>query len=1237
MKIKLLNYMIASLMTGMTPYVWADSYLETQKSSKKSNENAVNCQNNECSDDGQLLFRVGSQSYDEQITQGTSKKSSSDELAPDRRVTLSVASAATPGVAKVKGSFYAELPHGGVVWATEDPTPGRAELTVSAPSVVAFANGKIIKPVNFFTRSNYSAFIDRMELLVFRSSDTDYVTPLATIPLTVGAVTDTEWQGQLSSSYQYREGDQLIYIVRAYGKNGQFDETYPGQFQLVSPQDEQRNNTLLRNTLEKSMNTALTTQDALKQSLINNVFAGNGLRQQNILLHGSRIRVQGRNIPSNSQLSINDQTYPVDQEGKFVAEYLMPVGEHQFNIRVGNGETAIEKILPVNVTGKYFFGTAIADVTVQQQKISGSHEIAANAGRDDDLLTDARLAFYVKSKLKAKYLITAQADTTEREIRKLFTGFTDSYAEDVFRRLDPEQYYPTYGDDSTTTRDVDTQGRMYLRVDWDKNQALWGNYATGFTGTELAQYQRSLYGGALDWRSNLSTKYGDEKTKIRLFGSDANTAHGQTELLGTGGSLYYLRHTDIVPGSDIVSLEVRDKTTGRVISTKQLISGADYEFDAYQGRIITRRPLAQIASEDRNSITIDTPLDGYEQRLIVDYEYAPKGLDGQLTAGIRAKHWLNDNIGVGATYIDEQKSGDDYELKAADITLKAGRGTYLKVEHGQSESTSVPVFFSDNGGLSFTQLTANVPRNGKATSVEARVNLKEQGLTARDWSAGAWWRNIDAGYSSARTDFIGQDVTEYGAEVLGELKPNMSLYTKHSRAERGQESLSQSQVTTEWRLNDEQTLTAELRHVDEERFAGDAAGTLAALKYSQRLTPSLEMYGVGQATVNSSGQYDNNDAVTLGGRYLFGNQSSVNAAATHGSRGDSATVSGEYQLTPEHSLYGAYTVAADTTQYDSLFNHDNQAGWTLGQRWRLTQRTNVYNESQYLKDQRNGNALVHTFGMDFYPAENWNLGYSLQHGNLDASSGNVKRKAVSVYGGRTTPNTNWQSKVEWRDDSDAEDRTQWVTTNTLRHKINDSLTLAAKANYSETRDHINAEAGAKFAESSLGFAYRPWNDSRWGVFGRYTYVYDLSSLGQVSGWDDSAISAAYYDQQAQVVSLEGVYRWTHRFETALKLADRVGKVRLGRDQGQWFDSDTMFTAVQGRYEVLNNWHALAEYRWLNVQDGGDKQGVLLGIDKDINQNFRVGIGYNFTEFNGDLTRVDNYRNKGWFLNFVGYY
>ena len=57
---------------------------------------------------------------------------------------------------------------------------------------------------------------------------------------------------------------------------------------------------------------------------------------------------------------------------------------------------------------------------------------------------------------------------------------------------------------------------------------------------------------------------------------------------------------------------------------------------------------------------------------------------------------------------------------------------------------------------------------------------------------------------------------------------------------------------------------------------------------------------------------------------------------------------------------------------------------------------------------------------------------------------------------------------------------------------------------------------------------------------------------------------------------------------------------------------------------------------LDVDDGGTRNGWLLGADRDIGRNFRVGVGYNFTQFSDDLTDFD-YDHKGFFLNLVGTY
>ncbi|MBR7539614.1 hypothetical protein KC221_25870, partial [Mycobacterium tuberculosis] len=84
-------------------------------------------------------------------------------------------------------------------------------------------------------------------------------------------------------------------------------------------------------------------------------------------------------------------------------------------------------------------------------------------------------------------------------------------------------------------------------------------------------------------------------------------------------------------------------------------------------------------------------------------------------------------------------------------------------------------------------------------------------------------------------------------------------------------------------------------------------------------------------------------------------------------------------------------------------------------------------------------------------------------GELDTvDGGHVDRSAVSVSGGRTSADTDWRSKVEGRKDTGSERREQWVTTNRLTHRFNDSWRIAGRLNYSRTTDELNALAGARF-------------------------------------------------------------------------------------------------------------------------------------------------------------------------------
>lgn len=1185
----------------------------------------IRCEADSCRNDDGLLLRIRDDSEPELPLPGRTDLPAAN--------VVPLAPAVTPNVASRGGQFMAELPNGGVVWATEDPTMVPPSLSVQAAATVPFENGRVIRPLRFHSYNNYASFIQKLEVTLYRGTDTDLVTPLARIELPADYVGDAEWSGELPPQIKLRTGDELIYVARAYGAGGAFDETRLQRIQLVTPADFDRGLQITRENVQKTLGQALDGDSAQDLQLSNSIYGQSMLRLQNIPIHGSRVRLYGRNLEPNSRVRINGQDFPVDLEQKFAAEFLEPVGEHRYDVSVESRDApSAQRQLDVDVTGRYLFLVAIADVTVSKNSASGNLQPLAADDRDNDsFLSEGRLAFYLKGKLRGKYLVTAQADTQDRELKYLFRDFTQADAQDVFRRLDPDLYYPVYGDDSTTYRDVDTQGRLYLRVDWDQSQAVWGNYATGITGTEYGQYVRSLYGGALNWRSMEATPLGEARSQLKVFGSEAQSAPGHSEFLGTGGSLYYLRHTDVLPGSEQVVLEVRDRTTGRTETRATLQEGVDYEIDNLQGRLILTRPLAQLTRENVRSITRDMPLDGYDQLLLVDYEYVPLGFSSDdVTYGARGRQWIGDHVAIGGTWIDENRSGENYSLKGADLTLQAGRGTYLKMEQTRTDATAAPVFYSDNGGLSFIRRNPyEGRRSGTASAVEARANLRELGWTTQDWSLGAWWRDVDAGFSVARQD-TGLPIQEYGAEFLGYLTDDFSLYGRHTRTEQGDLALEQSQLTAEWRLGNDGQLTGELRRVREEQQLQSVDALLAAIGYRQRFGSSWEVYGTGQVTLDDDGgAYEKNDLLTLGARYLFGDRSSVGAEVSGGSRGHGAKVDGEYRMAPDHSLYGSYSYSTDRTGTDPLFDTGLQSGWTLGQRWRLSNQVNVYNESQYLKDRRQDSAgIVHTFGMDFYPAQGWNLGFTIMDGELDSTVGRVDRRAYSVSGGRTDAVAQWNSKLEYRRDSGAEQREQWVTTNRLLYKLNEDWRFALRANYADTEDRIDRLADAKLVETNMGFAWRPHDNTRWAGFGKFTYLYDVASLGQEGG--------NLYDQRSQILSLEGIRQLGARWEVAGKLASRWGDYRTGRGEGAWLDSRADFAALQLRYRLFAQWEGLAEHRWLKVREGGVRKGWLVGVDRRVGENFKVGVGYNFTEFSDDMTEL-KYDQKGFFLNMAGYY
>jgi hypothetical protein len=75
--------------------------------------------------------------------------------------------------------------------------------------------------------------------------------------------------------------------------------------------------------------------------------------------------------------------------------------------------------------------------------------------------------------------------------------------------------------------------------------------------------------------------------------------------------------------------------------------------------------------------------------------------------------------------------------------------------------------------------------------------------------------------------------------------------------------------------------------------------------------------------------------------------------------------------------------------------------------------------------------------------------------------------------------------------------------------------------------------------------------------------------------------------------------------------------------------------IRADLRIVKNWDALFEGRILHVDGPGSTDwGALAAVYRHINDNFKVGVGYNFGGFNDDL-RDQTYDHQGIFINAVG--
>jgi hypothetical protein len=357
----------------------------------------------------------------------------------------------------------------------------------------------------------------------------------------------------------------------------------------------------------------------------------------------------------------------------------------------------------------------------------------------------------------------------------------------------------------------------------------------------------------------------------------------------------------------------------------------------------------------------------------------------------------------------------------------------------------------------------------------------------------------------------------------------------------------------------------------------------------------------------------------LGASYQAMKNVRLNAEVSEGDRGKAAILGLNYQVAANNELYSHYNLTTDN-------NYQRTSVTTVGNRRRFSHDLSAYTEGQFLHNERE-NGVSNVFGIDYQLSKQWMLSSTLQASEIKkintAGNETIDRIAGSLAGHYKTDVNKGLSRIEYRNDDGVNDVEHWLFVNNWRHLYNDELSFSVKLNYSTTDTQGSTLNDAEFLETNLGFAYRQVQNNNWNWLGKYTYLYDLDGYNQIQSSPD---------QRSHVLALDGLYRINQPWLVGAKAAYRLGERRLTRGTGPSFSSDVGLIGVKGHYRLHKDWSATLEYRWLVTPEAeAETHGMLLALNRYLNDNMQLGLGYNFSDFSDDLTHL-NYDVSGWFMN-----
>jgi len=779
----------------------------------------------------------------------------------------------------------------------------------------------------------------------------------------------------------------------------------------------------------------------------------------------------------------------------------------------------------------------------------------------------ARAAFFLKGKILGKYLLTASYDNEKPQDERLF------------RDIQPDKFYPVYGDSSVKGFEAQSTSDLYVRVDGQRSFALYGDYTTPTASSilGLSRFSRSLTGGVSHYENDLVevNVFGSyESDERRIENIDPRGLSGPYQIPNFSGDAF-------IENSEQIEIVVfNGNTPGVIKEVRPQTRFTDYQLNPQTGVIFFRAPVTQFQVE----AGVNHP-----QQIRVIYESRSGGPE-YWTYGGDATLKIGQVLALSGSYAKEDDDLTPNSIMGAGAEVKVGPNTGLYFEYAYSETEDKD---------------PSTPETGSKTGGAARVELRHTGEKVQATVYGA---RSDANFDNA-SGSVQAGREEAGVQVGVKLWPSArgsaeAIYDKDrvtgkerrgaaAAIEQSIGSLLRVEVGVRHAEGDAESVQTTVSGVSTGEGANrKIEATSVRGRVTVRVPSSLPVVGDAEVFTEYETDLDDNSKRlwTIGGALGLGQV-----------------------FNDRVELYVKHEAISSLDNRFGLNSKDRRNATLAGLRINYLENSSVFTEYR-IRDAISGREAEAAIGLDnqFYITEGLALNTSLERiETLESGGGGSPDSLAVALGLSYTGSELWKGTARFEFRTDDSSR-EYLNTLGVGRELSRSWVFLGRNTLSINEDKSSRKTDIR-DRLQLGFAYRDTDFNRWQALFRYELEYDDS---QQSGTDNIAhlMSANVHYQPTGGLALTGRYavRW-------FDYTDSTGT-----------SDDYLVQLASGRltYDITERWDIGLIGQALHSEDG-TSYGVGAEIGYLLWSNLWASLGYNFYGLAYDKARgLSDLTNQG---------